>query len=110
MRLPPLPKRVMTAAGWVPVRLVKGLTRGVKDEELLGLAEYRPRRISIEKSMPREQQWEVFYHELMHMTLYDSGLANLFKTKKKEAICDATANARMRERFGFQAAPKDSST
>ncbi len=99
-RYPKLPSRVMCAGGWVPVRLVRGLTRGNANEELLGLAEYRPRRISIEASMTREQQWEVFYHELMHMTLYDSGLANLFKTKVKEAVCDAAAVARMRERFG----------
>lgn len=99
-RYPKLPSRVMCPSGWVPVRLVRGLTRGSANEELLGLAEYRPRRISIEASMTREQQWEVFYHELMHMTLYDSGLANLFSTKKKEAICDAAAIARMRERFG----------
>lgn len=99
-RYPKLPARVMCPSGWVPVRLVKGLTRGNASEELLGLAEYRPRRISIEAGMTREQQWEVFYHELMHMTLYDSGLANLFSTKKKEAICDASALARMRERFG----------
>ena len=48
----------------------------------------------------RSQRWRTFYHELTHVAVIDSGLANNLRDKIHEALCDAMATARMRERFG----------
>jgi len=48
--------------------------------------------------------WRVYFHELTHVALTESGLANVLlpviHDEGIDAICDAIATARMRERFG----------
>lgn len=99
VKYPPIPKHVNTMRGPVPIKIVDGL----KDDDgdtAWGLWQLKPRRIELEKSAPLALQWTTLYHEIVHAALDDSGLGNLFTDQQQEAICDAIATARMRERFG----------
>lgn len=101
-RYPPLPKIVRCMGGDVPVAQVgrkKIQEWADKGEELFGYYHEKDRYICILKSMPAEQRWRVFYHEWVHVVLEDSGLANGLAPELEEALCDAIASARMRERF-----------
>lgn len=83
----------------MPVKMVVGL----KDDDgdtAWGLWKLETRVIELEQNAPRALQWTTLYHELVHAALDDSGLGNLFTDAQQEAICDAMASARMRERFG----------
>jgi hypothetical protein len=99
MKAPPLPALVMGMGGPITVELCDKLV----DEDgahCLGLWIFRERRIKLERHKDRAQVWATFYHELVHAALDDSGLSNLLTEPQQEALCDALANARMRERFG----------
>lgn len=99
MKCPALPKTVMAPGGPVTVEVCDKLT----DEDgahCLGLWLSRERRIKVERHPQPRQMWLVFYHELVHAALDDSGLSNLLTEPQQEALCDALATARMRERFG----------
>ena len=94
---PKLPATVEGPNGSVDVRLVDAVDTGPKD---LGCWDFETRIIQIRRGMSGKSQWSTYYHEWMHMMLTDSGQANLFTHKQQEALCDAVAVARMRERFG----------
>jgi hypothetical protein len=99
MKVAPLPKQVMGMAGPIAVEVCDKLT----DEDgshCLGLWIFRERRIKLERHANMQQVWATFYHELVHAALDDSGLSNLLTEPQQEALCDALANARIRERFG----------
>ena len=96
---PPIPKTVVTIQGTVPVMLVAGL-KDEDGEEAWGLWCRRHRTIEIELTLPPPMQWSAYFHELMHAALDDSGLANLLTDTQQEALCDASASARIRELFG----------
>lgn len=96
MTYPKLPHSVMTMLGPVPVRLVKDW----KDESAWGMWHRDRRTIEIDARQTPELQWSTFFHEVTHCALDDSGLANILTEPQQEALCDAMATARMRERFG----------
>lgn len=94
---PPLPKSVMAPGGEVTVWLVdKAGTNG----DAWGTWQEATRTVEIEKSAQPRHRWRVFYHEMTHVALDDAGLSNGMPEELVEAICDAMASARMRERFG----------
>jgi Zn-dependent peptidase ImmA (M78 family) len=68
--------------------------------ECWGIWDDSTRTILLDKSANRRHQWRVLYHELAHVALSDAGLDNGIGDELVEAICDAVATARMRERFG----------
>lgn len=69
-------------------------------EEVLGYYHERDRFVMILRSLTAEQRWRVYWHEWAHVLLEDSGLSNGITLELEEALCDAIAAARMRERFG----------
>ena len=94
----PLPRRVQCVGGSVAVRRRAGLRTGKR--EAWGLWDAENRTIWVAVQIPRELQWRVFYHELMHACLSDSGLENVLPEDGVEALCDAVASARMVEQMG----------
>jgi Zn-dependent peptidase ImmA (M78 family) len=92
---PDLPVEVPAASGPVAVLLAP-----VAGEGKMGSFDPSARTITVDSELPRHRQWWVLYHELVHVALWDSGGANLMKSKVQEAVCDGIATARMRERFG----------
>lgn len=100
-RYPPLPKSVAGSGGDLDIVMVDKLTVDAgEDHDVLGVFRATDRRIEILKTLRRDQQWLVLYHELAHAALWDSGAANALAGAQEEIICDAIATARLRERFG----------
>jgi Zn-dependent peptidase ImmA (M78 family) len=99
IKYPPLPKEVEGPGGTVTVICTKA---GIKHEnaECWGLYDSEARTITIDMRAKPRQRWLTFYHELVHVALIDAGLNNGIPDQLHEAICDAVATARMRERFG----------
>ena len=97
MTYPPIPSTVETIGGAVRVVVVTALC----DEDgaaCWGLWVRSAREIRLAPLTPA-LQWATLFHELHHVALDDSGLANLLSAKMQEALCDASASARMREQF-----------
>lgn len=98
-RWPPLPSVVQGAGG--AIRVVRCRTPIVEDGVTChGLFRHETRTILIAASLRGRQRWHTFYHELTHAAMTDSGLWNRHTEKQVEALCDAIATARVRERFG----------
>ena len=98
-QFPPLPKMVDGPVG--PFRVVLGTIDNERsDEENFGVWSELHREMRINKDHPRWQQWVSYFHEHTHVALSDSGVDEMLSKKQMEAVCDAVATARFRERFG----------
>lgn len=98
-RYPPLPKSVDAPGGTVTVQRGSNL-RAENNTACWGYWEPEKRLIMIDKSAEMRHQWKVLFHELHHVALDDSGLSHGMTDELVEACCDATATARVCERFG----------
>lgn len=98
-KYPPLPKRISAPGGEVTVKMVDGIKLG-GGAEAWGTWEASSRTIEIDKNAPPSHRHRVLYHELAHVALDDAGLHNGMPEELIEAVCDAMATARFRERFG----------
>lgn len=98
-RYPPLPRRLEQPGGPVTIKLGSRLTDD-GGHAASGHYANRERVITIDRTEPRSFQWLVLFHELTHVALLDSGLAQTLSDEVQEVLCDAIATARMRERFG----------
>ena len=99
-RYPPLPKSVQGAGGTLTVEVVASLHKTGDEEDTLGDFNPSTRHIRVLKSLRGDQRWLVFYHELAHAALWDSGAHNALPGPAEEIVADAIATARLRERFG----------
>lgn len=99
-RWPRLPQQVEGAGGPIRVVVVRGYVTHEDGEECMGTYEHETRTIRVASRLRGRQRWHTFYHELIHAALTDSGLWNQLGKQKQEALCDALATARVRERFG----------
>ena len=99
-RYPPLPKSVQGSGGTITVEVVPSLHKTGDEEDTLGDFNPSTRHIRILKSLRGDQRWLVFFHELCHASLWDSGAHNALPCPAEEIVCDAIATARLRERFG----------
>lgn len=100
-KYPPLPKHVAGSGGDIDIVMVDKIDVDVgEDHDVLGVFRATTRRIEVLKTLRRDQQWLVLFHELAHAALWDSGAANALAGSQEEVICDAIATARLRERFG----------
>lgn len=99
MRLPPLPTRVEGAAGPIKVVRVKGPIVH-DDADCWALWDSATRTIRIDRKANPRHRWELYFHELTHAALFDSGVKHKLNDGTHEAVCDAVATAMMRERFG----------
>lgn len=94
-----LPRFVEAPAG--RVRVVQARKPRDSDGKVCwGTYDHAMRAIVIERALVLRQKWSVMYHEQAHVALYDAGVSNLLSEDLHEAVCDAFASARMRERFG----------
>lgn len=96
MKYPKLPTSITALGGTVTVKVRKPWP----DPEAFGCFHRDRREIEIDGTRSLELQWSTLFHEWVHTALDDSGLAHLFSEQQQEALCDAIAAARMRERFG----------
>lgn len=99
-RYPPLPKAVQGAGGTITVQLVAEIKSTVQDEDVLGQFDPSTRHILIKQSLRGDQRWLVYFHELTHAALWDSGAHNALAGTAEEIVCDCVATARVREKFG----------
>jgi hypothetical protein len=100
-RYPPIPKSVMGAGGLIDVAVVQKVDAAEADDEhVLGVFKATARRIEILKGLRADQRWLVFFHELTHAALWDSGAMNGMSEAQQESVCDAVATQRLREKFG----------
>lgn len=96
-RFPRLPASVSAPTG--PVRIVVS-SLDLTDADSYGHWHELTRTVTINSTLPRWQQWVTLYHELAHVALSDCGMDEMMPSESLEAICDAIAMARFRERFG----------
>lgn len=93
--MPPIPRRAYSPLGVVPVTLIDNLTALLddvpKDAQVSGRFRWATREIEVEREMPHAAQWYVYWHEVMHLALADSGVGNLLSHDLTEAVCDALA-------------------
>lgn len=103
---PKLPATVEGSGGPIRVRLVKSPQdyddddHDPKKAKCWGTYSACVRLIEIARDTDPRFQWHTFYHEWTHSALMDSGASSRLGKRKEEALCEAIATARMRERFG----------
>lgn len=82
-----LPKELFSVHGAVPlVRTDDGLDATDFAEFL-----FKERRVHMSPSIAKEMEWPTYWHEAIHVALYDAGTPHQLTDKKEEAICDAVA-------------------
>lgn len=99
-RYPRLPAVVQGAGGTITVAIVSKIEGGDAEHDMLGVFRATERRIEVLASLRGDQRWLVLFHELAHAALWDSGASNHLPDAVEEAVCDAIATARIREKFG----------
>lgn len=92
-----LPAEVHTALGPIKVE-VRSDIRGVQNQPIMAGYDPALRIVYVNRDVrDRAAMWQAFYHEICHVTLFDSGVAQLIPDRLQDAICDATATARVAE-------------
>lgn len=81
---PRLPKALWSPLGPVPVALTSSVVDGA-----LGSFTFRSRDIHIDNTGVPAIQWGTFWHEAVHVALFDSGVTNGLSHDAEEAVCDA---------------------
>ena len=104
MRYPPIPCTVHGAGGPIVVKLVD--RPKVEGEVCWGSWDDGTRTIELERSARPAHRWRVLFHELEHAAIDDAGLSHLLTDEGQEALCDATASARMAELRASLAQPE----
>lgn len=97
---PRIPDRIEAPGGAVTVTFKPAGKVRDAHHEAWGTWEAHTRSVEIDKSAPPAHQWRTLFHELTHVALDDAGLSNGMPDELVEAVCDAVATQRMRERFG----------
>ena len=69
-------------------------------DKVWGVWYWGDKLIEIEARAALSVQWQALEHERCHVTLDATGVAQTLTVEQAEAVCDAVATARMRERFG----------
>lgn len=100
---PALPEKIYGVGGAVDIEVSEELI----NSNHLGRFDGGKRLIRISAGKP-EVMWATLFHEMVEMSLWDSGVMQFFQTKKmhraKEAVCDAIAQgmlAQFREDEGL---------
>ena len=96
---PPIPATVDAPAGPVRVEIIVA-PPAWHEEATAQCGEYDDwiRCIRIDGTLELPMQWATLFHELAHTAMMDAGLHHLFSDPQQEALCDALATARLRER------------
>jgi len=91
IRLPPLPAKIATTIGPVPVRVVKDLRDENKDP-IFGRWLPEERIIEVCEMPSLVTRWTTLMHERIHQILEDAG-AKPTDPDTEERVCDAVATA-----------------
>lgn len=57
--------------------------------EAMGYFSHLKRTVDVLDSLPLEQKWQTFWHEVLHVALWDSGANNVLESRAQELVCDA---------------------
>lgn len=93
-KLPTLPKSTPSILGPVPVTRVKDL-KDDKGRECSGICNHALRVVRLATNMSETVAWQTYWHEWAHIVMVDAGIEA--PKVLKERLCDAFANARVRE-------------
>ena len=101
MTRPPwtLPPKIEGIAGPITIRSVPNLKHS-DGTRCLGTWDDATRIIKVDAGLHGESLERVFYHELVHSALDDSGVGSLFTDGVTEAVCDGRGTAMLRFRKG----------
>jgi hypothetical protein len=91
--LPPLPKRMHTVHGWVPV--VRTASKKILDDGDFGCWDAHLRIIYVRTGLHLTACWLTAFHEQCHANLDDLAPAMNYETI--EVVCNAVAAARLAE-------------
>lgn len=58
-------------------------------ENAMGVFRTHERVIHIHTNVSDDDRRRIFFHEMVHLALNDSGVSNILTKKKEEAVCDA---------------------
>jgi hypothetical protein len=92
--LPPIPASIPSVLGPVPVTHVENL-RDKNGVACFGIWNPDTRSVRLDSDMALTTAWSTYWHEWLHITLWDSGVE--LKSKLAERLCDTVATARVRE-------------
>lgn len=81
-----LPKALWSSLGPLPVSQV---APGEMADGAMGTFTFRPRTIHLDKTMSPESKAQTFWHEAVHVALWDSGVHNHLGHELQESVCDA---------------------
>lgn len=85
-KLPPIPKRMFSVLGPVPVTMQADLET---KENALGISRFKSRSVQLHPSASAETVWQTFFHEMAHVAMWDGGCHDALKHKQREAVCNA---------------------
>lgn len=95
------PQRIPGVMGPIRVEISDDL---MEKHGAWGMANYTDRVITIDadvlEAKDRGWVWKIFWHEVAHFWMEDTGVASGLGKKMKEQICDAYAAARVKEMGG----------
>jgi hypothetical protein len=94
-----LPSKIEGVAGPIWVRPVANL-KAADAVRCLGTWDDATRLLKVDSALVGEQLERVFYHELIHSALDDTGLHALMTEAVTEAMCDGIGTAMLRFRKG----------
>lgn len=93
-----LPKKMLGLLGPIIVQIQPDLQERTG---AIGMANYTDRILSIDPDVldakDKQWPWKVFWHEVGHFWLEDSGVGAGFTKEQKEQLCDAYAASRVKE-------------
>lgn len=95
------PTRVETLSGWAVIEPHNGMWE-VDGDSVIGAWYWETQNIRVDTTRPVRVQWHTLYHETCHAAMDGAGLTAVRPYDDQEAICDAIASARVRERFGME--------
>ena len=83
-KLPPaLPTQVYSPMGPVPV------LRRSPGKNILGSFKKYHRVVKVRPGLSPEAAWQTFWHEIIHLILWDAGAHNQLTKEGEETLCDA---------------------
>jgi hypothetical protein len=98
-KYPKLPTSVEGPGGAITVTVSPAPLK-IAEHEVWGYWDEGERAIKVSDELSPRMRWKVYFHELTHVAITESGLDELISGEMHEALCEAVAVARMRERFG----------
>lgn len=84
--IPPIPTTMFSVFGDMSVTLEPTL---MEREKAMGKVEYTSRKVTIQADMHALTAWQAYFHEAVHLALWDSGTHTTLSSKQEESVCDS---------------------